>query len=84
MTTQKTDSMRSRNFEKHLHIIEPQLRYYQALNHRMPGYVHQFKANTVEDNIKNILNHVEVKPAIKGMEMELCDFMIHYLKTNQP
>lgn len=61
------DQTRSRrNFDKHLCMIEPQMRYFHYLNELVPGYVGIHKAETVEENIHHIVKHCETLPDIKN------------------
>src|SRR6478672_3931658 len=64
LTTQETqlrqqkenDLTRSRSaFEKHLQIIEPQQRYFQAMNQRVPGLVSWLEVTNVASNVTTII-----------------------------
>lgn len=73
-------------FAKHLQIIEPQQRYFQAMNNIAPGFVHLIEARSVEDNLKNI---IETLPSFSKLpehpySLTLFDFLIKWLSTNKP
>lgn len=79
------DQTRSRrNFDKHLRMIEPQMRYFHYLNELVPGYVGIHKAETVADNIHHIVKHSETLPDIKKREIEIFDRVIDFYKSTTP
>lgn len=79
------DQTRSRrNFDKHLRMIEPQMRYFHYLNELVPGYVGIHKTETVADNIHHIVKHSETLPDIKKRESEIFDKVIDFYKSTTP
>ena len=52
----ESDLNRSRsNFEKHLLMIEPQIRYFEVMNKYAPNHVKFIRANTVDENVRSII-----------------------------
>jgi hypothetical protein len=73
-------------FAKNLQIIEPQQRYFQAMNNIAPGFVHLIQATSVEQNLKNI---IKTLPSFSKLpehrySLTLFDFLIEWLYTNKP
>lgn len=57
ISRKENDNKRKRrNFEKHLKIVEPHKRYYEALNQFTPGYVGFIEATFVNENVNAIFN----------------------------
>jgi deoxyadenosine/deoxycytidine kinase len=82
----ENDITRKRSgFAKHLQIIEPQQRYFQAINNRFPGYVRLIETTSVEDNVKNIINAL---PSFSKLpeppySLPVFDSLIEWLNTNK-
>ncbi|NEQ26530.1 MAG: hypothetical protein F6K28_47375, partial [Microcoleus sp. SIO2G3] len=67
-------------------IIEPQQRYFQAMNTQIPGLVHLIEATSVENNVKHI---IEALPSFTQLPespdpLTLFDFLIKWLGRNKP
>jgi hypothetical protein len=82
----ESDNTRKRGgFEKHLKLVEPQIKYFNALNEIVPNYVGIYEAETIEDNVLNIKNQILKSPGITNQNaLPLFDFMIEYLRTTNP
>src|SRR5699024_11025546 len=50
------NTRKRRNFEKHVKIAEPHMRYYEALNQFTPGYVGFIEATFLHENVNAIFN----------------------------
>jgi deoxyadenosine/deoxycytidine kinase len=75
-----------RGFDRHLQIIEPQKRYFQAMNHFVPGFVNLIEAMSIEQNLEHIIN---ILPSFSKLpehpySLRLFDFLIEWLHGNQP
>jgi deoxyadenosine/deoxycytidine kinase len=69
------------NFEKHLRLIEPQIRFFRAINQYMPDYIQFIEASSIEHNVENI----DTKLQFEGKySTELFDYMINWFKANTP
>ena len=83
----ENDPTRTRSgFTKNLLVIEPQQRYFQAMDRRIPGFVHLIEATNVEKNVKNI---IQALPSLsKPPEYPYCltffDDLIEWLYRNTP
>lgn len=79
----ESDITRKRgNFEKHLEIVEPHQRYYEALNYFIPDYVQLIKAESIQGNIKSITDSVSSYP-ISFDSIELLDNVTRWLANNK-
>ncbi|GAA0462301.1 AAA family ATPase [Alkalibacillus silvisoli] len=78
----ENDNTRRRgNFEKHLKIVEPHQRYYEALNQFVPHYVQQIEATTIDENIKVIIHNLPL-PYISVNSDKLLNSIWKWLKEN--
>ena len=83
----ESDSTRKRSaFAKHLQFINPQQRYFQAMNSQVPGLVHLIEATSVENNVKYI---IEALPSFNQLpespdSLILFDFLTEWLGRNKP
>ena len=75
-----------KGFEKHLQLIEPQQRYFQALNTTVPGLAYLIEAKSVEQNIENIVSHSSriSQPIEHRYSLSLFDALIEWLHRNHP
>ena len=83
----QNDSTRKRSgFAKHLQLIEPQQRYFQAMNNQAPSFVHLIEATSVEDNVKTIIEALPSfsKPPEHPYSITLFDGLIEWLRRNKP
>lgn len=79
----KNDNTRKRgNFEKHLEIIEPHQRYYNALNSFIPDYVQLIKAESIQGNILSITDNLSSHP-VNLDSVELLENIINWLNNNK-
>ncbi|WP_042148023.1 AAA family ATPase [Paucisalibacillus sp. EB02] len=80
----ENDKTRKRgNFEKHLEIIEPHKRYYEALNQIKPQFVHLMEANKIEENIKVIMDNLPFSTQ-NHISENVLDHIVEWLKKNKP
>jgi hypothetical protein len=95
LTTQETqlrqqkenDLTRSRSgFEKHLQIIEPQQRYFQAMNQRVPGLVSWLEVTNVASNLTTIISNLPTFSQLPKPPdwLTLFDSLIEWLSKNKP
>jgi deoxyadenosine/deoxycytidine kinase len=69
------------NFERHLRLIDPQKRFFRAIDQYMPGYMQFIEATSIEHNVENI----DTKLQFEGKySTDLFDYMINWLKANTP
>jgi deoxyadenosine/deoxycytidine kinase len=82
----ESDKTRRRGgFEKHLKLVDPQIKFFKALNEFVPEYVGIYKAETVEENILNITNHILKSPDLSEVNtLHLYDKMINFLRSTNP
>ncbi|MBD3919894.1 chloramphenicol acetyltransferase [Paenibacillus sp. PR3] len=82
----ESDKTRSRSgFEKHLKLVEPQIKYFQALNSIVPNFAGIFKAESIEGNLLNIRSQIINSPGVSpDMTLKMFDFMINFLRTTPP
>jgi deoxyadenosine/deoxycytidine kinase len=82
----ESDKTRGRGgFEKHLKLVDPQIKYFKALNTVVPNYAGIYQAKTIEENVQNIRNQILKSPGISpDNTLHLFDFMIEYLGTASP
>ncbi|WP_282940155.1 chloramphenicol acetyltransferase [Paenibacillus sp. RC67] len=82
----EADKTRGRgSFEKHLKLVEPQIKFFTALNEVVPNYVGIHKAVTVEENVLYTKKHVGNSPGVmREVSLALFDFMVEYLRKTQP
>lgn len=75
---------RRRGFEKHLRMIEPQRRYFQAMQALSPRRVLFLEAKTIGGNIEFILDNVSAPTQDDETEPErLFDKLIEWLRRNE-
>ncbi|ANF97822.1 hypothetical protein [Paenibacillus bovis] len=72
-----------RGFELNLKFIEPQKRYFQALNTFCPGLVCFVNSVDIESNVEQIQQELPCCSSDHRYSMELFDFMVDWLRTNQ-
>ncbi len=72
-----------RGFEMNLQFIEPQMRYFKALNEFCPGLVHFIESIDIESNTKKIGIELPNCTNNHRYSIELFDFMINWLSTYQ-
>lgn len=72
-----------RNFDKHFKILEPHQRYYEALNSFELQLVHLVNANSIDENIKIILQHLPTSTTYQDSGI-LLDNITNWLKKNKP
>lgn len=83
----ENDPTRSRSgFEKHLQMIEPQQRYFQAMNQIALGFIYQLEVTSIADNLKAIISTLPTFPKLPEhpYSLTLFDALIKWLSTNQP
>jgi len=79
----ENDKTRKRgNFEKHLEIIEPHQRYYEALNQFAPKFVQLIEAKNTNENVKTIINNLPQHP-FHGNPDVLLDHITNWLNKNK-
>lgn len=72
-----------RGFELNLQFIEPQKRYFQALNDFCPGLVCFVESIGIESNVERIRSELPGCTDDHRYSMELFDFMVSWLRNNQ-
>ncbi|MBJ9989286.1 MULTISPECIES: hypothetical protein [Paenibacillus] len=82
----ESDKTRKRGgFEKHLKLVEPQIKYFTALNAFVHNFAGIYKAETIDGNLLNIRNQILISPRLsKENTLHLYDFMINFLRTTNP
>ena len=83
----ENDLARKRSsFTQHLQFIEPQKRYFQAMNTIAPGFVRLIEATSVEHNVETIINALPSfsKKPQDSYSITLFDSLIEWLYTNKP
>ncbi|OAK68454.1 hypothetical protein [Lederbergia galactosidilytica] len=79
----ENDQTRKRgNFEKHLEILEPHQRYYEAVNRFEPQLVHLVEANNIEENIGVIINN-SPSSSLDRNSGKLLDNIMYWLEQNK-
>ncbi|TVX92659.1 AAA family ATPase [Paenibacillus agilis] len=73
-----------RNFDKHLRLIEPQLKYFTYMSSIMPHSVGIYKANDVEDNVQHIAKQSEMVYGARKDEISIFEKMIDFYRNNTP
>ena len=71
-----------RGFEMNLTFIEPQKRYFEALNAFMPGLVTFVRSNRIEENVRIIENKLSGMHNDHRYSLELFDEIVNWLRTN--
>jgi len=71
-----------RGFELNLKFIEPQKRYFQALNNFFPGIVCFIESIDIESNVTKIRNELPNCKNAHRYSLELFDYMVYWLKEN--
>ena len=80
---ERNDCTRKRgNFEKHLEIVEPHRRYYEALNSFIPHYVQLITAESIAGNMIAITDNFSSQ-SISFDSVELLDYTIKWLENNK-
>jgi len=78
------DKARSRRgFDMNLQFIEPQKRYFQALNEFIPGLVSFIESVDIESNINKISSELSNCKSAHRYSLELFNFMVNWLRTNK-
>jgi len=55
----ESDKTRRRGgFEKHLKLVEPQIKYFRAINSFVPNFAGIYKAESIDGNVVNIRDHI--------------------------
>lgn len=82
----ESDKTRKRGgFEKHLKLVEPQIKYFTALNTFEPNFAGIYKAETIEGNILKIRHQTLHSPGVSSEKtIHLYDSMIDFLRTTNP
>lgn len=77
-------SRKRSSFAKHLQLIEPQKRYFQAMNYQFPGFVHFIEATSIEHTIKMVIQALPSfqKPLKGSYSLTLFDYLIEWLSIN--
>lgn len=84
MQRKENDRTRKRrNFEKHLEILEPHQRYYEALNKFEPQFVQLIEANNIDENTRFIIENVPSSILYRNSE-KLLDNITNWLEENKP
>lgn len=65
-----------------LTFIEPQKRYFEALNTFMPGLVTFVRSDRVEENVRIIENKLSGMHNDHRYSLELFDEIVNWLRTN--
>ncbi|MCQ4087002.1 ATP-binding protein [Saccharibacillus sp. JS10] len=71
-----------RGFEMNLTFIEPQKRYFEALNHYIPGLVTFIPSITIDKNVELISTELPNLNNTHRYSLDLFDHMVHWLSTN--
>jgi len=71
-----------RGFEMNLTFIEPQKRYFQALNAFMPGLVTFVRSNRIKENVRIIESELSGMHNDHRYSLELFDEIVNWLRTN--
>lgn len=72
-----------RGFESNIKFIQPQKRYFQALNDFYPGLVHFIESETIEQNARKIQGAIPYGMNEHRYSLELFDYIIDWLSNNQ-
>ncbi|MDM5278290.1 hypothetical protein ACN9MH_11625 [Paenibacillus silvae] len=72
-----------RGFEQNLRFIEPQKRYFQALDNFCPGLVCFIESDEIETNVRKIKSELPNCKSTHRHSIELFDFMVHWLRENK-
>jgi deoxyadenosine/deoxycytidine kinase len=81
----ENDPTRTRSgFTKNLLVIEPQKRYFQEMNSKIPGFVRLIESTNIEQNIKNIIQELPSfsKPPEHPYSLTFFDYLIEWLYKN--
>ncbi|MCR8656695.1 ATP-binding protein [Paenibacillus endoradicis] len=79
----KDETRLRRGFELNLKFIEPQMRYFQALNEFCPGLVCFIESVEVESNVNKIKSELVNCKHNHRYSLDLFDFMVNWTKTNK-
>lgn len=82
----ENDVSRKRSkFAKHLQLVEPQKRYFQAMNCQVPGFVHFIEATSIENTIITIIQALSSfqKPLKTPDSLTLFHYLIDWLSINK-
>jgi len=71
-----------RGFEMNLTFIEPQKRYFEALNAFMPGLVTFVRSDRIEENVRIIESELPGMQTNHRYSLELFDYMVEWLKRH--
>lgn len=73
-----------RGFEKHLQMIKPQQRYFQAMQSFSPNHVLFCEAESIQANIEFVQQTMSSRLETNGVEaVELFDQLVQWLRANQ-
>lgn len=72
-----------RGFELNLKFIEPQMRYFHALNDFCPGLVCFIESVDVESNVSKIKSELVNCTNTHRYSLDLFDFMVNWIRTNK-
>ncbi|MBO1581680.1 chloramphenicol acetyltransferase [Bacillus sp. XF8] len=74
-----------RNFEKHIHITKPHKKYYQHLNNIIQEYCKLIEAKSVENNVKEIMEHVFIRKTNTAQRYDVTNLgdVANWLKLNR-
>lgn len=79
------DGTRKRGgFEKHLRFIEPQKRYFGAMNNYYPDYVEFIEADSIEQNVKKIMDAATRPSGMNPYSVPFFDYMMDWSENNRP
>lgn len=82
-TRKAGDATRMRKgFELNLTFIEPQKRYFQALNDYMPGLVTFIDSADIAENVRIIENELPSGPSRHRYSLELFDYLVDWLGSH--
>lgn len=77
----QSDSERSRrNFEQHLRLIEPQQRYFAAMERLAPGLVLTASSGLIDENLAAV-THALQSPRVRPDALALFDGLVDRLRT---
>jgi hypothetical protein len=78
------ENRRRHNFDKHLRLVEPQLRYFNMLGDLCPGYVSVVDAGTTSD-VVGVVESIGRGVATRHLpSVEMFDRAVEWLSENEP
>ncbi len=79
----KDNTRQRRGFELNLQFIEPQRRYFEALNCYIPGLIEFIESIEINKNVEKIIATIPQHPRDHRFSIELFDFAIDWLSRNK-